>query len=451
MIDLDTPLIVGFGVTGRAVTGALVARGHQPVVIDDRPSALAIDHAEQLGVELVAAPDADQLVALVGNASVLLPSPGVPDHHPVFDAARSAGCPIASEFDVAAAWDDRPLVAITGTNGKTTVTMMVTDALNRSGVVAVAVGNTEVPLVSAIDDETVDVFVVECSSFRLAHSQRFAPSVATWLNFSPDHLDAHATLRDYEEAKASIWAHLDPSATAVVNADDPVVARHRPAGATTVSFGAASIDTGKGSADWVVHDHGVTGPDLEIALEQLRRQQPHDLANAAAAAATARAGGATDEAIVAMLQEFDGLPHRVEFVGEQNGISWYNDSKATVPHATLAAVGGFPSVVLIAGGKNKGLDLSELAGSVPPVRAVVATGDAADEIAEVFEPKVPVSRASSMHEAIDQAATTAVAGDVVLLSPACTSFDWYQSYEARGDDFRALVLERFSIKEEAGA
>ncbi len=435
-VDLASPVIVGYGITGQAVVDALLARGHRPVVIDDRPSDLAIQRADELGLDLVVAPDGETLRALVDASTVVLPSPGVPDHHPVFAAARAASRAVASEFDLAAMWDDRPLAAITGTNGKTTVTMMVTDMLERSGIRAEAVGNTPVPLVAAIDDRDVDVFVVEASSFRLAHSQRFAPTVATWLNFSPDHLDAHATLADYEQAKAAIWRDLAPSSTAVVNFADPVVASHAPTGVDVVGFGTAD-------ATWHTRGGVLVGADgFSMPIDQIARRQPHDLANAAAAAATALAAGASVDAIAETLQSFAGLEHRVEFVGEAEGVRWFNDSKATVPHATLAAVGGFDSVVLIAGGRNKGLEMSLLADAVPPVRAVVATGDAADEVAEVFSSLVEVTRADSMNDAIEQAAAAARTGDVVLLSPACTSFDWYPNYGARGDDFRALVLSR---------
>ncbi len=435
-VDLASPVVVGYGITGQAVVDALLARGHRPVVIDDRPSDLAIQRADELGLDLVVAPDGETLRALVDASTVVLPSPGVPDHHPVFAAARAASRAVASEFDLAAMWDDRPLAAITGTNGKTTVTMMVTDMLERSGIRAEAVGNTPVPLVAAIDDRDVDVFVVEASSFRLAHSQRFAPTVATWLNFSPDHLDAHATLADYEQAKAAIWRDLAPSSTAVVNFADPVVASHAPTGVDVVGFGTAD-------ATWHTRGGVLVGADgFSMPIDQIARRQPHDLANAAAAAATALAAGASVDAIAETLQSFAGLEHRVEFVGEAEGVRWFNDSKATVPHATLAAVGGFDSVVLIAGGRNKGLEMSLLADAVPPVRAVVATGDAADEVAEVFSSLVEVTRADSMNEAIEHAAAAARTGDVVLLSPACTSFDWYPNYGARGDDFRALVLSR---------
>ncbi len=433
---LDDPLVVGFGITGQAVVRALLARNYRVAVIDDRPSSSAVEVAADLGVDLVVAPDHDELVELVNQASILLPSPGVPDHHPVFAAARLAGLQTASEFDLAQLWDNRPLIAITGTNGKTTVTMMVTDALERSGVRAAAVGNTDLPLVQAIDDPSTEVFVVEASSFRLGHSLNFQPTVATWLNFSPDHLDAHATLESYRQAKASIWSNLGQMGTAVVNIADPIVSDAAPASPQIQSFGTAE-------ADWHVANGvvmGPTGPIVEVA--KLPRQQPHDLDNATAAAATAFAAGATMQGICDMLESFSGLPHRLALVGEAGGVRWFNDSKATVPQATVVAVSGFDSVILLAGGRNKGLDLSSLRSCVPPVKLVIAMGDSAPELVGVFDDLVKVEIASDMADAVDRAGDAARSGDVVILSPACTSFDWYKNYEERGNDFVRRATER---------
>jgi UDP-N-acetylmuramoylalanine--D-glutamate ligase len=438
-IDLSQPLIIGFGVVGQALVRALKQRGHGPVVIDDRPTDEGEARASELGVELIGAPSDQQITQLVGGASVLLPSPGVPDRHPAFTAAREAGVPVRSELDLAAEWDERPLASITGTNGKTSVTMMVTDALERSGIAAAAVGNTDVPLVTAIDDPTIDVFVVEASSFRLGHSHRFQPSVAAWINYAPDHLDAHASAESYEAAKASIWAHLDADALIVANADDPVVMRNVPAEHRNVELFSLSDST----AQWRVEGDHLVGPDGPFAaIADLQRRQPHDLANALAVAATATGARATIDAAADAVRLFAGLPHRLELVGEWDGITWYNDSKATVPQATEAAVIGFDSVVLIAGGKNKGLALDGLRSTVPPVRHVVAIGDSEKDVTDVFTGLVPVTAAGDMAAAVAAAGEVARPGDAVVLSPGCASFDWYPNYAERGLDFSRLVRER---------
>lgn len=454
-LDLDRPLVVGFGVTGRAVVRALVVRGHQPTVAEDRAGEDHRSAAAELGVQLEEGLDEAGLAALVRQATVVLPSPGIPDRHPVFAAASAAGVPVASEFDLAQRWDDRTVVAITGTNGKTSVTMMVADALNRSGVVAEAVGNTEVPYVEAIDRPEIEVFVVEASSFRLGHSHAFRPDVAAWINLAPDHLDAHATLDDYVAAKAKIWSDLPDGAIMVANAEDPVVIDNLPAGANpgpkaTVRAQTFAIAAGS-NADWRIDSvDGVAtlvGPDGPLLpVDRLSRRQPHDQANALATAAIAAAAGAGIDGIIATLTTFEGLPHRLEYLGSWGEVAWYNDSKATVPHATVAAVGGFESVVLIAGGYDKGLPFEPLRSTVPPVRSVVAIGDAAPKIDSVLGDLVPVTRATSMRDAIVSARTMAEAGDAVLLSPACASFDWYPNYVQRGLDFTALVTEEVAAR-----
>ncbi|MGI9614106.1 MAG: UDP-N-acetylmuramoyl-L-alanine--D-glutamate ligase [Acidimicrobiales bacterium] len=438
-LDVERPLVLGFGVVGQALVRALKQRGHQPIVADDRPTDAGRLLADELGVELIAAPSRERLSRLVADASVLLPSPGVPDHHPAFQAAREFGVGVRSELDLAARWDDRPLASITGTNGKTSVTMMVTDALERSGVRAAAVGNTDVPLITAIDDATIEVFVVEASSFRLGHSHRFSPAVGTWINYAPDHLDAHASAASYEAAKASIWSHLRPEALVVANADDPVVMRNVPESHDRIEL-FSLIDSG---ASWRVDGDELVGPDGAFAeISDLQRKQPHDVANALAVAATAVGAGATIEGVADAVRLFAGLPHRLELVGEWDGIVWYNDSKATVPQATEAAVMGFDSVVLIAGGKNKGLALDGLRSTVPPVRHVVAIGDSEKDVTDVFAGLVPVTGAGDMAAAVAAAGEVAQPGDAVVLSPGCASFDWYPNYAERGLDFSRLVRER---------
>lgn len=437
-------LLVGFGIANEAVARALLARGGEVLVVEDHPSDAHRRRAELAAVELVEAPPVERWPALVAGCDAVLPTPGLPEAHPVFAAAADAGVTILSEFDLARRWDDRPVLAVTGTDGKTTVTTIVTAMMEASGRHALAVGNTELPLVAALDDPTVEVFVVEASSFRLGHTRRFLPAVATWLNWAPDHLDVHASLDRYEAAKARIWADLDAGhGVAVANADDPVVMRNVNPRAHTRTFGLG----GAGAADYTMVGDELRTPDGDVLATRasLFRDLPHDVANALAAAATALEGGGSLDGVRAALADFSGLPHRVAFVAEAGGVRWYDDSKATTPHAAVAAVRGFPSVVLVAGGRNKGLDLGALAEVVDHVHAVVAIGEAADEVASAFEGRRPVVTAGSMAEAVDAAAGLARPGDAVVLSPGCASFDWFTSYAARGDAFAAEVRRRLGV------
>jgi UDP-N-acetylmuramoylalanine--D-glutamate ligase len=434
-------LVYGFATTGQAVARSLRLRGSVAIIADDHPSDPARDAAQSMGMELLEHPSRAQLVHALRDVDALVPSPGVPDHHAVFDVARGASVPVLSQLDLAREWDHRPIVAITATDGKTTVTSLVTSMLQGSGRRAVAAGNDAVPLVEAIDDPLVETFVVETSSFTLGHTHHFEPHVATWLNFAPDHLDVHRSVESYEAAKASIWANLPSDAVAVANADDPVVMRNRDQHRRAVTF-STEVD-----ADYHVADGRLVDPHGEtiITVDELWRSMPHDVSNALGAAATAIAAGASHDGVHNALREFTGLPHRLEHIGEWNDIRWYDDSKATVPHATLAALRAFDSVVLVAGGRNKGLDLGVLAEGREHLRAVVTIGEAGPDIAAVFDGAVPVEAvpagrgAPGMADAVALAAGRAKAGDVVLLSPGCTSFDWFGSYGQRGDAFRAAV------------
>lgn len=432
----DRILLVGFGLTNQAVARALLARGHDVTATDDAPGDASRQVAAQIGVELVAAPDEGTLDALVAATDLVVPSPGLPDRHPAFGRSRAHGVTTVTEFDLAAVWDQRPTVAITGTNGKTTVTTMVTAMLETSGIACVDAGNNDLPLVAAIDDPNPEWFVVEASSFRLGRTHGWAPRVATWLNLAPDHLDVHATHADYEAAKARIWSSQASTDIAVGNLDDPAVARRLAAAPGRQ----VSWSTSDPTATYHLADGDLVGPGGVIAAAtDLPRALDHDVSNALAAAATAEAAGCSREAVRQVLIAFGPLPHRVSPVATLDGVTFYDDSKATVPHATLAAVGGFDSVVLIAGGRNKGLDLGTLAEGADHIRAVVAIGEAATEVSVAFDGVRPVEVAHSMAEAVATAARLARSGDVVLLSPACASFDWYASYAARGNDFAAAV------------
>ena len=436
--SLTSALVFGFGITGRAVAEALTAHGVAVVAVDEHPTDAIRAEAASMGVEIFESPSSQVLTSLISGCDLVIPSPGIPETHPIFELATACGKEVESEFDLADRWDSRPIVAITGTDGKTTVTTLVTAMLLASGIRAVACGNTDTPLVEAIADPEVEVFVVEASSFRLATTRWFQPSVAVWLNFAPDHLDAHASLASYEAAKASIWAHLDAeTGVAVASATDPVVLANRNPELSTITFGGPGT-----SADATVVDGWLRLPDgTEIlAIEDLPRGFPHDITNALAASVAAMAAGATIEGVRQTLRSFRGLHHRVELVGECNGIGWFDDSKATTPHAVATALAAFDSVVLIAGGRNKGLNLSVLANCVPPVRVVVAIGEAAEEVRACFLDRCEVHVVdSTIDDAVSLAAKLATAGDVVLLSPGCASFDWFTSYSERGERFADAV------------
>jgi UDP-N-acetylmuramoylalanine--D-glutamate ligase len=437
----ERPLIVGFGVTGRALARRLAPA----VVVDDRPAPGAAAEAASLGVVLEAGPDEARLAALVAAASMVVVSPGVPVRHPVYRLAAEAGVALRSELEVgwqqlAARRPPRPeLAAITGTNGKTTVTTMVAAMLAGAGTRAATAGNIGTPLVEAVDED-LEWVVAEVSSFQLRFTEGWRPRISSWLNFSPDHLDWHPDLDDYAASKARIWANQGPGDTVVVNADDPVVmarAAGVPQGVTVVTFSGSGAGGGASYSvvDGFLRERG--GPVL--AVDELSRSLPHDVANALAALALARAAGAPLDACREVLATAPVLPHRVSAVAEVGGIRFLDDSKATTPASVLAAVAGFPSVVLIAGGRNKGLDLGVLAGAVPPVRAAVAIGEAGPDVQRALGDLVPTRAAASMTEAVRAAAELAQPGDAVILSPGCASFDWYRSYGERGDDFARQV------------
>jgi UDP-N-acetylmuramoylalanine--D-glutamate ligase len=437
MTASELALVVGMGRSGEAVAGHLLAHGWRVIAVDDAPGEAGRDRARALGVDLVESPGEDVLRRLVGEADMVATSPGVPIRHPVFRAAAEQDVPVLGEVELAWRDLDRPVVAVTGTNGKTTVTTLIARMLVESGVAAIAAGNIGLPLSSAVGRE-VDVVVAEVSSFQLQFVDGFRPAVAVWLNLAADHLDWHPDVDSYVAAKARIWERQGPDDVAVVNADDPIVmeaASRAPGRVVTFGLGCAErVPT------WTVIGKVLRGPvGAVVGLDELPRSQPHDVANALAAAAAASAVGATVEGMRAALVGFEGLPHRLELVAVGRGLRWYDDSKATNPHAAATAVAGFDSVVLIAGGRNKGLDLSAMAAPVDRIRAVIAIGEAAGDVAATFDGLRPVRPASSMDEAVTLAAAAARPGDAVLLSPGCASFDWYDSYAQRGDDFARAV------------
>ncbi|MEA3019326.1 MAG: UDP-N-acetylmuramoylalanine--D-glutamate ligase [Actinomycetota bacterium] len=430
-------LVIGLGVAGESAARQMAARGFDVTVVEEHPSDASRARAAALAdVRIVDAPTEAALDALVDAAELLVPSPPVPYAHPAIQRALRRPIPVWTEFELAARWSEVPMVAITGTDGKTTVTTLVEQMLLASGLRTVAVGNNDTPLVDVLDRE-LDVIVVEASSFRLQFIETFRPKVGVWLNLAPDHLDWHGSMEHYGAAKARIWENQTPDDLAVANAEDAGVMRYvRKAHSRLETFGFKI-------GDWSVQGNRLVQPDSDVLMktDELWRALPHDCTNYLAAAAAAVGAGANLDGVRAALRAFRGLPHRVSLVGDHKGVRWYDDSKATGPNAVTTAIRGFDSVVLIAGGRNKGLDLSPLADEIARVAAVVAIGESAPLVTDVFAGRVPVATATSMDDAVARAAAFARRGDAVLLSPGCASFDWYSSYAERGDDFARAVRE----------
>ena len=443
-----TALVYGIALSGDALATALVAHGWRVIVADDLPTDAKRSMAAALATTLVERPDGGALLDIVAAADIVCPAPGVPETHPVVTAAIARRKPLRTEIDVAYEWEQervggpRPMLAVTGTDGKTTTTLLTAHILDTAGHHAAAVGNTEIPLVGALATDA-DMFVVECSSFRLNWTLSFRAEASVWLNLAPDHQNWHTSMASYEASKARLWKHRRPTDVAIGFADDPIVLRNLEAAAAALP-GSVIRTFAAEHGDYRREGDVLVGPRGAIAdVSAMTRQLPHDITNALAAAALVLESGLAAEAdIRTALATFRHPPHRIEPVATIGGVRWFNDSKATTPHAALTAIRGFDHIVLLAGGRNKGLDLAALATEHARVKAVVGLGETGSMVASAFEPFCPTAVAGSMEEAVANASSFAVEGDVVLLSPACASFDWYPEggYPARGEDFKRLVL-----------
>ena len=440
-------MVFGLGVAGMAVASALRKRGESVILADDQAAKHHEDFARALNCEFVNATDVTAITNVLQRVHRLAPAPGIPESHHVVTAARQMGLPITSEIELAYNFEEqriggpRPMLGITGTDGKTTTTLMTAAMLHAAGHKSMAVGNTETPLIAALDTDT-QVFAIECSSFRLANCEHFRTRASVWLNLAPDHLDWHTSMGSYAEAKAQLWAHTRAGDVAVAPIDDEQILRiAQQSTARTVTFGAMK-------GDYHAQGGHLNTPHGSIMkISDMKRAMPHDITNALAAAAISIESGLVEPSHVARaLADFDNAPHRIEYVETIAGVKWYNDSKATSPHASAVAIKSFQNIVLIAGGRNKGLDLTELADQSGHVKAVVAIGDDAPEIEKAFDGVCRVVRGGSMKEAVQLAGTLAVSGDVVLLSPACTSYDWYNNYMERGEDFMQCVHDEAKLK-----
>jgi UDP-N-acetylmuramoylalanine--D-glutamate ligase len=381
------------------------------------------------------------------DADIAIVSPGIPPTTPVVKALVSQGVELWSEVELAARLARCDFLAVTGTNGKTTTTSLLAAMLHEGGVASMAAGNIGLPLVDAVTSVPEGgAIAVEVSSFQLANTTSFAPKVAVLLNIAEDHTDWHGSVEAYTAAKARIIQNQTADDVFVVNAEDARamdVARRAPGrvlpfSALSIPESEASIGISEGTVRW--------RGEKVFGLESVSLRGQGGLEDAIAAAGAALEYGVEARAVKRAVESFRALAHRFQLVAEIGGVSYIDDSKATNPHATLAAVRGMSQVVLIAGGRSKGIDLSPLADTAPPVVAVVALGEAADDVEEVFSGRAPVRRAASMSEAVRVASEESSAGGSVLLSPGCASLDMYESYAARGDAFARAVQDLSDVR-----
>ncbi|MGW2143875.1 UDP-N-acetylmuramoyl-L-alanine--D-glutamate ligase [Nonomuraea bangladeshensis] len=442
--------VAGLGVSGTAVARALAGRGERVVVVEaaegERQLAAAAELAG-LGVETRFG-----AMALPEGATRLVTTGWAP-HHPLVAAALEAGVEVVGEVELA--WRLRPAqaapwLALTGTNGKTTAVRMLTSILLAAGHKALAVGNVGLPVVRAVA-EPYDVLAVELSSFQLHWSATLAPHAAAVLNVAPDHLDWHGSMEAYAAAKGRVF---ERAGTVIYNADDPEAARLAAPCPGAVGFTLRVPKPGQlGVVEDLLVDRAFVADPVEAAEElatlgDIRPLAPHNVANALAAAALARAFGVPGEAVARGLRDFVPDPHRLALVERVGDVDYVDDSKATNPHAAAAALASYPSVVWVAGGQLKGADVDDLVRrAAPRLRGAVLLGADRAQIAEALArhaPNVPVvdiadRDTGAMEKVVIAAAGLASPGDTVLLSPSAASLDMYPGYPARGEAFARAV------------
>jgi UDP-N-acetylmuramoylalanine--D-glutamate ligase len=438
--------IIGAARSGIAVAKLLQGEGARVFVSDAKAPEASSDAASRLdavGVEYEFGGHSDRVL----DADLIVLSPGVPGDIPILGRAREKGIEIVSEIEIASRRCRAPIVAITGTNGKTTTAELTGAIFRASGRKTFVAGNVGLPFSEIVGEADPDsIVVLEVSSFQLEAVSTFKPRVAVILNLTPDHLDRYAGFREYAEAKYRITMNQDAGDTLILNADDDNLRTlHDRSRARTVGFSIThELPEGAYQRDGmlVVRDNENSPEEHLMRVDQIRIRGPHNLYNSMAAALSARSMEVADSAIREALMTFAGVPHRLEPVRELDGVRYVNDSKATNVDSLWYALSSFSEpIVLIAGGKSKKSSYAPVLPLVSRhVRAAVLIGDAADEIEQAFEGHTQTVRAGySMSDALRIARSIAQRGDVVLLSPACASFDMFDNYEHRGDVFKALV------------
>lgn len=439
-------LIVGLGATGLSCVRFFARQGVRVAVADSRkhPPGLERLNEEYPDIAVFLGPFEDRLFEAVDS---LIVSPGVPMSTPQIVAARRRGVPVVGDIELFVRHATAPIVAITGSNGKSTVTTLLGEMARNSGIRVGVGGNLGTPVLDLLDDEN-ELYVLELSSFQLETTPSLQAAVAVVLNVSPDHQDRYPNVDAYAAVKARV---MQDAGVGVYNADDPLVAAMSGSDdAWYFTLGESENDKMFGVCSIDGDEYLSQGEKPLLSVDELRMAGRHNRANALAALAMGTALGFDLTAMLSALRTFGGLAHRTEFIAEIDGVRWYNDSKGTNVGAQIAALQGIDPgdttrTVLIAGGDCKGADFSSLTPVIEQhARAVVLIGRDAAQIAAVVPDAVTQIMAADMADAVDRAAALALPGDRVLLSPGCASFDMYSGFEERGEHFAKLVRERAS-------
>jgi UDP-N-acetylmuramoylalanine--D-glutamate ligase len=442
-------LVVGLGKSGLAAALFLRRRGAQVTVSDVRS-------AEALAKDIPALLEEGIMVETGGHGlltfrrqDLIVVSPGVPLNTPELAQVISFGLPVIGELELAARFIKGRMLAITGSNGKTTTTALVGEILQKADIPTLVGGNIGVPVVALIEDSTDETWsVLEISSFQLETTEQFHPSIAVILNITPDHLDRHGSFENYALAKERIFAAQDQRDCLVLNADNARTAQAASRANAKVYWFSVEHEVSQGAwleAGSVVYRSAERGAvERVMPLSGIPLKGSHNVENVLAAVCAARLAGAPADVVRQAIESFQAVEHRLEYVTTINGIEFYNDSKATNVDATAKAIAAFSSGIhLILGGKDKGSDYTELSQLLRArVRAVYTIGSAAAKIESQLRGIIPIQSCETLGVAVNAAATAARPGEVVLLAPACSSFDQFESYEHRGRIFKELVNER---------
>lgn len=453
-------LVVGVARSGVAAARLLVSRGAMVIANDAKPESELRDAAAELralGVMLSLGGHPESLFA---NADLIVLSPGVPADLPQLESARRAGIEVISEPELAGRFMSGRMIGITGSNGKTTVTTLTGELMRAAGADVIVGGNIGTPLTGLLEKSSETSWTVaELSSFQLEMIDSLRVNVAAVTNITPDHLDRHGSFENYVRAKHRIFLNQAEGDWAVLNGQDHAVAemtRELGVPSRKIYFSSRGAETVAGAPASVYLENGrvlstmlADNPDpVEvIAAEQIPLRGMHNVENVMTALAATfcamgtRAGDL--QPLREAIQQFKGVEHRIEYVAEIEGVRFYNDSKATNVDSTVKALEAFEhNIILILGGKDKGGDYTALAPLVRErVKQIILIGAAGDKIASQLEGASPMTRARSMHDAVINAMEKAVAGDVVLLAPACASFDMFDNYEHRGRVFKEAVFK----------